>query len=520
MSLRQVLPLWRKIIRLYFSVVFGFSEVHRDLPSGKLMNDIAAQMGTSASLELRLPKHFAERFNRDFSEVTRSILKETEEPDFTGILASSFLVRALQCVVCLAYGSWGLLVGPLQFLVAPLSFTGSFIRLLTNGSDCLLHYICSLCVAALLHAAGAFYWLPTVTIDATFMVAFFSIDFVLNCLVYYLSSERFGAQRLLLHVVYGSFNTKTYFLVVFGSLCGYSFNLGLMILTGLLTVVIKRYGLYQKTLRLCRWPCFVICFYVEHRIGHLPVVYQHAHKMHHYLHDTTAFDAHIYGSGMNEEFFWILAETLPCLLAPSLFFPYFLNLDTIHASLTNKPAHTRTKEDSGYHMDEDNFHADHHTLHRANYGSALGVLLDFYFGTMGTKTKGARGLAYRRCEEKDEIVIRIERCEGSLAVPSNAPCSKDMEEIQEVEEFRTVRSITEAELTAHRTLDDPGIWIAMNGHVYDVTKFHRIHPGGSQIILQHAGKDATSVFASVGHSQKAKAMAAKRLIGHLKVAQD
>ena len=23
----------------------------------------------------------------------------------------------------------------------------------------------------------------------------------------------------------------------------------------------------------------MICFYVEHRIGHLPVVYQHAHKM-------------------------------------------------------------------------------------------------------------------------------------------------------------------------------------------------------------------------------------------------
>lgn len=74
-------------------------------------------------------------------------------------------------------------------------------------------------------------------------------------------------------------------------------------------------------------------------------------------------------------------------------------------------------------------------------------------------------------------MIRIERCEGPLAVPSNAPCSKDMEE---VEEFHTVRSITEAELAAHRTLDDPGIWIALNGDVYDVTKFHRIHPGGAR----------------------------------------
>eukprot|EP00913_Durusdinium_trenchii_P002456 g2269.t1 len=298
---------------LYFSVVFRFSEVHRDLPSGQLME----HLDTVEREQLRLPKAFAEDFNRRFGEVTKRILQAS-----------------------------------------------------------LLHYACSFVVALAFvltgHNRG-----PMMTIDTRFVVGFLSIDFLLNCLVYVVTSERFGAQRLLLHAAYGTFNTKTYFFVVLGSLFGYRFDLRVVILTGLLTLAVKSYGLHKTILKGCGWPCFPVCFYVEHRIGHLPVVYQHAHKMHHYLHDTTAFDAHIYGSGMNEEFFWIWAE--------------------------------------------DNFHADHHTLHRANYGSALGVLLDFYFGTQGSQTKGAGGLAYQRSEEGDQIVLQVQRAQGPLSVPQNQP---------------------------------------------------------------------------------------------------
>ena len=39
-------------------------------------------------------------------------------------------------------------------------------------------------------------------------------------------------------------------------------------------------------------------------------VYEHAHKLHHYLHGTLSFDAHIYGNGMPEEFFILLLELL------------------------------------------------------------------------------------------------------------------------------------------------------------------------------------------------------------------
>ncbi len=49
-------------------------------------------------------------------------------------------------------------------------------------------------------------------------------------------------------------------------------------------------------------------FYLQHRLAHLPRVYEHAHKAHHYLHDTTAFDAHLYGSGQAEEWACLMLE--------------------------------------------------------------------------------------------------------------------------------------------------------------------------------------------------------------------
>ena len=88
----------------------------------------------------------------------------------------------------------------------------------------------------------------------------------------------------------------------------------------------------------------------------------------------------------------------PCLLCPGTLLPYWLNYETLKASWTNKGGHSRTS-DAGVgrfgDYDEDNFHADHHTLHRANFGSAHGPLLDFYFGTQGRATCGAWGKVAR-----------------------------------------------------------------------------------------------------------------------------
>lgn len=58
-------------------------------------------------------------------------------------------------------------------------------------------------------------------------------------------------------------------------------------------------------------------------------------------------------------------------------------------------------------------------------------------------------------------------------------------------------------------------WIIMENKVYDVTKFLMEHPGGEEVILEYAGKDATDAFNDVGHSSDAKQMAEDYLIGKL-----
>lgn len=58
--------------------------------------------------------------------------------------------------------------------------------------------------------------------------------------------------------------------------------------------------------------------------------------------------------------------------------------------------------------------------------------------------------------------------------------------------FPAMASITKEELAKHNKADDA--WIVVDGDVYDVTKFAGVHPGGTQILLEYAGKDATEDF--------------------------
>ncbi|KAJ0421348.1 FMN-dependent dehydrogenase-domain-containing protein [Aspergillus carlsbadensis] len=52
-----------------------------------------------------------------------------------------------------------------------------------------------------------------------------------------------------------------------------------------------------------------------------------------------------------------------------------------------------------------------------------------------------------------------------------------------------------SDLQAHASESD--CWVAIHGHVYDVTRFLPAHPGGKAIILKHAGTDATAAFEAV-----------------------
>lgn len=69
------------------------------------------------------------------------------------------------------------------------------------------------------------------------------------------------------------------------------------------------------------------------------------------------------------------------------------------------------------------------------------------------------------------------------------------------------------EVSKHNESND--CWIVMNGKVYDVSSFMDEHPGGDEVLLAVTGKDATTDFDDIGHSESAKELVQKYLIGEI-----
>lgn len=69
------------------------------------------------------------------------------------------------------------------------------------------------------------------------------------------------------------------------------------------------------------------------------------------------------------------------------------------------------------------------------------------------------------------------------------------------------------EFDQHNKPDD--CWIVIDGKIIDVTTFTDLHPGGGDVLAEHAGKDATQAFNSIGHSEGAKMQVMDYLVGIL-----
>ncbi|KAI7831614.1 cytochrome b5 [Gamsiella multidivaricata] len=71
-----------------------------------------------------------------------------------------------------------------------------------------------------------------------------------------------------------------------------------------------------------------------------------------------------------------------------------------------------------------------------------------------------------------------------------------------------------ADLAKHNTKDS--LFLAIHGKVYDCSGFIDEHPGGEEVLLDEAGRDASESFEDVGHSDEARDIMSKLYVGEYK----
>lgn len=75
------------------------------------------------------------------------------------------------------------------------------------------------------------------------------------------------------------------------------------------------------------------------------------------------------------------------------------------------------------------------------------------------------------------------------------------------------RLISLNELAEHT--DKKDCWIAVHGVVMDITPFLNEHPGGPDVVVVTAGRDCTAEFEDAAHTDSARRLGDKYVIGRL-----
>lgn len=96
---------------------------------------------------------------------------------------------------------------------------------------------------------------------------------------------------------------------------------------------------------------------------------------------------------------------------------------------------------------------------------------------------------------------------------TKASVSPPLRSEQIARDIMTVRQFTREEVSK-KTTKTEAIFIIDNV-VYDVTKFLDEHPGGHEVLVNVAGKDASEDFDDVGHSLDAKELMQKFVVGEV-----
>ncbi|RHY30299.1 hypothetical protein DYB32_004421 [Aphanomyces invadans] len=80
-----------------------------------------------------------------------------------------------------------------------------------------------------------------------------------------------------------------------------------------------------------------------------------------------------------------------------------------------------------------------------------------------------------------------------------------------------IHEYTLEEVAKHSSAGDAWIVLGVDGKqkIYDITAFLEDHPGGPEVLVDLAGKDAHEEFEGVGHSKSARDMVQQLCVGRL-----
>ncbi|MCJ1382601.1 hypothetical protein MMC17_005714 [Xylographa soralifera] len=76
------------------------------------------------------------------------------------------------------------------------------------------------------------------------------------------------------------------------------------------------------------------------------------------------------------------------------------------------------------------------------------------------------------------------------------------------------KTISQSDVSAHNTVDT-GLYIVIDGSVYDMTGFVEEHPGGAKILKRVGGKDASKQFWKYHNESVLKKYQERLKIGNL-----
>jgi sterol desaturase/sphingolipid hydroxylase (fatty acid hydroxylase superfamily) len=226
----------------------------------------------------------------------------------------------------------------------------------------------------------------TVPVNAPFIAAFVALDLVLSAVLCVWIPGHGAPRPVALRTVgwsavIGTANSKSYHLLLLGAMARTAGTVGLAA-----WAIDAALGLSARVCALvnrhrAHWA---VLFYHQHRLAHLPRVYADAHKFHHVETRTTAFDAHLYGSGAPEELACLVLELAVTVLGGAV--PPFLTSHLLYQSYTNKVGHTeRCGSGAAEPVDTSgkDAHIGHHRVALRNFGIfnqgldlALGTCLD------------------------------------------------------------------------------------------------------------------------------------------------